>query len=103
LGCVYSYRSGTVRTYPLFFARLQFRRCPGAEVMLARLPLVVFSAGTASIRRITPSCSGHYPSGRKKISRSIAQDFRILAKGLTHVLFWLMRIAELAEPSRSPI
>ena len=75
----------------------------GAEAMLARLPLVVLLGGHRPHETDHPSCSGHYPSGRKKISRSIAQDFRILAKGLTHVLFWLMRIAELAEPSRSPI
>ena len=75
----------------------------GAEAMLARLPLVVLLGGHRSMRRITPSCSGHYPSGRKKISRSIAQDFRKLAKVLTHVLFWLMRIAELAKRSCSPI
>jgi hypothetical protein len=48
-------------------------------------------AGTAPIRRITPSCSGHYPSGRK------------LAKGLTYVLFRLMRITELAKRSCSLI
>jgi hypothetical protein len=61
------------------------------------------SAGTAPIRRITPSCSGHYPSGRKKVSLSIAQDFRKLAKGLTYVLFRLMCITELAKRSCPPI
>jgi hypothetical protein len=61
------------------------------------------SAGTAPIRRITPSCSGHYPGGRKKVSLSIAQDFRKLAKELTYVLFRHMRISELAKRSCSPI
>ncbi len=75
----------------------------GAEVMLARVPLVVLLGGHRPIRRITPSCSGHYPSGRKKVSQSIAQDFRKLAKGLTYVLFRLMCITELAKRSCSPI
>ena len=40
----------------------------GAEAMLACLPLVVLLGGHRPMGRITPSCSGHYPSGQKKVS-----------------------------------
>ena len=71
--------------------------------MLARLPLVELLGGHRPHETDHPLLQRTLPSGRKKVSRYIAQDFRKLAKGLTHVLFRLMRITELAKRSCSPI